>query len=202
LLIHGIAKGKERHERVCELLRMVGLHESSFSKYPHQLSGGQRQRVGIARALATSPKFIIADEPVSSLDVSVGGEIINLLVDLQERLGLSYLFISHDLRMVEHVSDVVAVMYLGRIVEIAPKEKLYTRPHHPYTKALLSAVPQCDPKTKRKRIILEGDLPSPVHPPPGCHFHPRCPKAFSVCSKFSPPLKPVDGGHLSACHLS
>lgn len=200
LSIHKLAKGKERRDRVLELLSLVGLDGDCLSRYPHEFSGGQRQRIGIARALATNPKFIVADEPVSSLDVSIAGQIINLLKDLQERLNLAYLFISHDLRMVEYVSQWVAVMYLGKIVELADKEAIYSIPGHPYTRALLSAVPTLDPERRRRRLILSGDLPNPANPPPGCPFHPRCQKTKSDCKGFMPPLVEIQRRHLVACH--
>jgi len=202
LIIHGLAKNKkERTERVQELLRIVGLNPYFINRYPHEFSGGQRQRIGIARALAVQPAFIACDEPVSALDVSIQAQIINLLEDLQEQFGLTYLFIAHDLSVVRHISDRVAVMYLGRIVEVADRNDLYENPLHPYTKALLSAVPIPDPivEAKRERIILTGDVPSPVNPPSGCNFHPRCPIAIDECSKIIPPLEEKTSHHFAAC---
>ena len=202
LLIHGIAKNKkERQERVQELLRVVGLNPYFVNRYPHEFSGGQRQRIGIARALAVEPAFIACDEPVSALDVSIQAQIINLLEELQEQFGLTYLFIAHDLSVVRHISDRVAVMYLGRIVEIADRNSLYENPLHPYTKALLSAVPIPDPvvEAKRERIILTGDVPSPINPPSGCNFHPRCPIAIAECKQIVPPLEEKLPGHYAAC---
>ncbi len=202
LLIHGLAKNKkERQERVQELLRTVGLNPYFVNRYPHEFSGGQRQRIGIARALAVEPAFIACDEPVSALDVSIQAQIINLLEELQEQFGLTYLFIAHDLSVVRHISDRVAVMYLGRIAEIADRNELYDNPLHPYTKALLSAVPIPDPvvEAKRERIILTGDVPSPVKPPSGCNFHPRCPIAIAECKEVVPPLEEKAPNHFAAC---
>ena len=191
----------EREQRVRELLARVGLGGEAAHKYPFEFSGGQRQRLGLARALALAPALIVADEPVSALDVSVQAQMLNLMRDLQEELGLAYLFISHDLGVVEHVADRVAVMYLGRIVEIADKERLFARPRHPYTRALISAAPLPDPQAKRERIILEGDVPSPMTPPPGCHFHTRCPFAVARCRQEYPRLRTAEGMHRFACHL-
>jgi len=202
LVIHRIASGRERRERVVELLRTVGLGPDALPRYAHEFSGGQRQRIGIARALAVLPRFIVADEPVSALDVSIQAQILNLLLDLQERFGLTYLFISHDLRVVEHVSDRVAVMYLGKIVELASRESLYKRPFHPYTQALLSAIPLPDPRRRKQRIILEGDVPSPIHPPPGCAFHTRCPYAQARCGEEAPGWREILPGHFAACHFA
>ncbi len=200
LEIHGLARGAAQRRRVMELLERVGLRAEAFDRYPHQFSGGQRQRIGIARALAVEPKVIIADEPVSALDVSIQAQIVNLLQDLQRERGLAYIFIAHDLRVVEHVSDRIAIMYLGRFVELADAERLGSAPHHPYTRALLSAVPSIDPSQQRNRILLPGEPPSPIDPPPGCRFHPRCPDAVDACRIEVPDLQGT-AQHAVACPL-
>jgi oligopeptide transport system ATP-binding protein len=201
LIVHQLGNKAERKKRVRELLEIVGLSAYHAKRYPHQFSGGQRQRIGIARALAVNPKLIIADEPVSALDVSIQAQVLNLLEDLQKELGLTYLFIAHDLGVVRHISDRVGVMYLGRIVEMADSEKLYLDSKHPYTQALLSAVPVPDPEYGKDRIILTGDVPSPSNPPSGCPFHTRCPKAMDVCSSVVPEFREIEPGHHTACHL-
>jgi oligopeptide transport system ATP-binding protein len=203
LTIHKLTQSPaEYRDRIVSLLETVGLNADHMKRFPHEFSGGQRQRIGIARALAVSPKLIVCDEPVSALDVSIQAQVINLLEDLQAKMGLTYLFIAHDLSVVEHISNRVAVMYLGRVVEIASSRELYTQPKHPYTEALLSAVPIPDPTAKKKRIVLTGDVPNPVNRPSGCHFHPRCPKATERCKVEEPQLKAVGLMHQAACHLN
>jgi oligopeptide/dipeptide ABC transporter ATP-binding protein len=202
IVVHGLARGDEVRSQVTSLLERVGLSKDVYDRYPHEFSGGQRQRVGIARALAVRPRFIVADEPVSALDVSIQAQILNLIMELQAELDLSFAFISHDLRVVKHVSHRVAVMYLGRIVEIAKANDVYEDSKHPYTQALLSSVPRLDPSKRRKRIVLGGDVPSPISPPTGCHFHPRCPIAESRCKSEVPSLTDKGHGHMAACHLT
>ncbi len=201
LTIHRLGTRAERRTRVRELLELVGLAPDTAGRYPHEFSGGQRQRIGIARALAVGPRFVVADEAVSALDVSIQAQIVNLLEDLQRRLGLTMLFISHDLRVVEHVSDRVAIMYLGRVVEIASRDDIYSRPRHPYTRALLSAVPLPDPRRRSERLAIGTEVPSSVAPPPGCAFHPRCPHAIEVCRRVVPALEGGRGEHAVACHV-
>ncbi|HHW40281.1 MAG TPA: dipeptide ABC transporter ATP-binding protein [Syntrophomonadaceae bacterium] len=200
LYIHGLARGEQAQKRVRQLLDYVGLGSYCMGRYPHEFSGGQRQRIGIARALAVEPDLIVCDEPVSALDVSIQSQVLNLLSELQDELGLTYLFIAHGLNVVKYISDRVGVMYLGKLMELAPGDELYSNPRHPYTRALLSAIPIPDPKVKRERIILSGDVPSPIDPPPGCRFYSRCPEADEICARESPELRELDSGHLVACH--
>ena len=202
LRVHGLARGSAVRSEVLRLLGTVGLGAEHYDRYPHEFSGGQRQRIGIARALAVQPQLIIADEPVSALDLSIQAQVINLLQDIQQQFGLTYLFIAHDLSVIEHISDRVAVMYLGRIVELGPAAALYRAPRHPYTEALLNAVPVPDPSIEHRHRPLAGEVPSPIDPPSGCPFHPRCPYAKPLCSETLPPLVEVASGHLSACHFS
>jgi len=199
--VHKIIPGRKKEERVIEIMQKVGLTSDQISRYPHEFSGGQRQRIGIARALATNPDFIVADESVSALDVSIQAQIINLLQDLQKEFGITLLFISHDLSVIKHISNRVSVMYLGKIVETAPKKELFDNPRHPYTKALLSAIPIPNPGRRKKGDILMGDVPSPINPPSGCSFHPRCPKKMNICSKITPPLNEVSPEQFVACYL-
>ena len=200
LLVNGVRDRRERVDRVAELLRLVGLRPEYMRRFPHAFSGGQRQRVGIARALALNPSLVVADEPVSALDVSVQAQILNLLLELQAQLGLTYLFVAHDLSVVKHVCDRVAVMYVGQIVELAPTEALFNAPKHPYTEALLSAVPKADPRLRAQRIVLQGEVADPAHPPSGCYFHPRCPYAVSICRTERPKLEAIGPGRLVSCH--
>jgi len=200
--IHGIATGKSLRERVVKLFELVGLPPDALGRYPHEFSGGQRQRIGIARELSLTPSLIVADEPVSALDVSIQAQIINLLLDLQDKFGLSYLFISHDLRIVRHISDYVAVMYLGKIIEEAARDEVYSHPLHPYTQALLLAVPVPDPTRRKKKSSLSGDVPSPMNPPPGCSFHPRCPHMENRCKEEFPLHREIAPGHKAACHFA
>ncbi len=199
LKIHNIGTPKERYQLAIETLKRVGLEEYHARRYPHEFSGGQRQRIGIARALALRPRFIVCDEPVSALDVSIQSQVLNILHDLQKEFGLTYLFIAHNLSVVEHISERVAVMYLGKMVEMTSREELFRNPLHPYTQALMSAIPVPDPKVRRERIILKGDVPSPLNPPSGCRFHPRCPVAFEQCSRAEPEFREVSPGHWAAC---
>ncbi len=200
LLVNGMKSISERRERVAALLEMVGLSAEYMSRFPHAFSGGQRQRIGVARALALNPSLIVADEPVSALDVSVQAQIVNLLLDLQDQLGMAYLFVAHDLSVVKHVSDRVAVMYVGKLVEVTETNALFNRPKHPYTEALLSAVPKPDPRLRARRIILEGDVADPAHPPSGCYFHPRCRYAVDLCRHETPHLEEIEPGHFASCH--
>lgn len=202
LLVHGMRDTKKRNEVVIEMLRKVGLEDYHARRYPHEFSGGQRQRIGIARALALRPKFIVCDEPVSALDVSIQSQVLNILKDLQSEFGLTYLFIAHNLSVVEHISDRVGVMYLGKMVELTDRESLFREPLHPYTKALMSAIPIPDPTVKRERMILQGEIPSPVNPPKGCRFHPRCPYAIDKCKVEEPQFKELRPGHFAACHVA
>jgi oligopeptide/dipeptide ABC transporter ATP-binding protein len=199
--IHKLARGREKEERVRELLEMVGLNADALDRFPHEFSGGQRQRIGIARALAVRPRFLVLDEPVSALDVSIQAQIINLLQDLQEQLQLTYFFIAHDLRVVKHISQRVAIMYFGKIVELASRDEIYSNPRHPYTRALLSAIPQIDASRRTERIKPAGEVPSPLNPPPGCSFHPRCPYAKDICKEAEPRLIAGTGRHAVACHV-
>lgn len=199
--IHGLYPGKGRKERISYLLETVGLAPEHARRYPHEFSGGQRQRIGIARALALDPLIIIGDEPVSALDVSIQAQIINLLIDLQKEFYLSYIIVAHDLAVIEFICDRIAVMYLGKVVETGTYKEIYKTPKHPYTQALLSAIPVADPTCKKDRIVLQGDVPSPINPPSGCHFHPRCSEQFEICDKERPQLKDLGGGHLVSCHL-
>jgi oligopeptide/dipeptide ABC transporter ATP-binding protein len=201
LLVHRLADGKERERMVADIFDQVGLRRAQMKAYPHEFSGGQRQRISIARALSLNPKLIVADEPVSALDVSIQAQVINLMMDLQREKRLSYLFIAHDLAVVEHISHRIAVMYLGKIVEYADKETLFTKPQHPYTEALLSAVPVPNPKLKRQKRLLQGDVPSPINPPPGCAFHTRCPYVEARCKTDTPALRETSPGHGVSCHL-
>jgi peptide/nickel transport system ATP-binding protein len=200
LLVHGEKDSKKRADRVAELLRLVGLRPEYMRRFPHAFSGGQRQRIGIARALALNPRLVVADEPVSALDVSVQAQILNLMLELQEKLGLTYLFVAHDLSVVKHISERVAVMYVGRIVEMAPTKELFYQPRHPYTEALMSAVPKPDPRLRSERIVLQGEVADPANPPPGCYFHPRCRYATDDCKGATPALEELTAQHFVACH--
>lgn len=201
LTIHGIVKGKQKHDRIVELLELVGLSPDHINRFPHEFSGGQRQRIGIARALALNPKFIVCDEPISALDVSIQAQVVNLLKELQKKMGLTYLFIAHDLAMVKYISDRIIVMYLGNMMELTESEELYRDPLHPYTKALLSSVPVPNPNLHRERIVISGDVPSPINPPSGCVFRTRCPHAMDICAQAKPEWKEAKPGHYVACHL-